>query len=160
MSNNFENIDSHSQKVLNYLKANHRDFIEKYNIEKNEYFEGNYLAFKFFSQKNIELNLELNTSEEELTVVFEDFHWHFNRYTDSDFESEIGDAIRLIKEIQNEDFVILKLLKGKAFYKSKLIRKNEIIALIKNDSLKHNLDWWETVKIESYKGTYDRIFTK
>ncbi|WP_439185931.1 hypothetical protein [Carboxylicivirga taeanensis] len=134
--------------------------MEAFQAKKNEDSDWNYFEFKFTSEIHPELNLELNTYDEELTLVFDDFHWHFDRFSETDFDSEIEEAIKLIKEIQNEDIMVLRLSKGQSFNKSKLIEKKEIIELYKTDTLRNNLDWWETVKIESFKGTYDKIYNK
>lgn len=118
---------------------------KKYSDERNELYD--YIDIPCPS--NAESNLWVSTYGDEITVGFDYFHCHFE-YSDN-HEDDYAEAIKMIKEIINEDIInITGIRKGNLAF-SCFIKPKEIA------SMEIDYDNYDAISIKSWRGNFNEI---
>ena len=148
-------LNQFSERTYDYLSINFPEILEHATSEKSDSGD-NFLRIEIkCPNSNAEYGLYFGSDDEEFTVGFDCHHCHFWGFAEQDFDSELANAIRLIKNILNNEVFVLKFVNGDRYLGSRFIEKKELNSLDKiigEWKLKSN----EQGKIISWYGQFDQ----
>ena len=119
--------------------------VKKYNNERDD----TYIYIDIPCPSDTESNLWISTYGDEMTVGFDYFHCHFG-YSDS-YEEDYDEAIKMIKEIINEDIINITGTREGNWAFSCFIKPEEIA------SMEIDYDNYDAISIKSWKGSFNEI---
>lgn len=119
--------------------------VKKYNNERDD----TYIYIDIPCPSDAGINLWISTYGDEMTVGFDYFHCHFG-YSDS-HEEDYDEAIKMIKEIINEDIINITGTREGNWAFSCFIKPEEIA------SMEIDYDNYDAISIKSWKGSFNEI---
>ena len=100
--------------------------------------------------RDIKQSLHISTDGEEITVGFDSYHSHFNRYADEEEAEAFAEALAFIADIVAEQIAVISWWNGDESCGSTSFATDTDIG---TPSWIHNA---KTARIRSWKGTYDK----
>lgn len=151
----YQGLNEFSQRTYDYLKIHFLEILENATFEKSDSGDNFLKIEKKCPNPNAEYGIYFGSDDEEFTVGFDCYHCHFCGFEEQDFDSELTNAIQLIKDILNNEVFVLKFVYGDRYLGSQIIEKNEL------DSLDKIMQKWklkknEQGKIISWDGQFDQ----
>lgn len=153
MINSYE-LNDYSNKVYEYLKKNNSKLFENISLQPSDFGKNHIVIELITKNQNSASKLILSSEDNELTVGFDIYHWHFDKFREQDFEDEIEIALEYFYKILNEELFVVCAGGGA----STLLTKEEISIIESGQILeKFNYDCI-TYYVTSWSGNHDRIF--
>jgi len=148
-------LNQFSERTYDYLSINFPEILEDAIFEKSDS-GNNFLRIeKQCPNPKAEYGLYFDSNDDEFTVGFDCFHCHFYRFAEQDFDSELTNAVRMIKDILNNELFLLKIVNGHRYLGSQFIEKKELDSLDKIIG-EWNLKSNEQGRIVSWDGYFDQ----
>lgn len=147
-------LNEYSKRVYEYFKKNTCDLLERITIAPSD-FDRNYIEIELVTKnKNSASNLYFSSEHNQLTVGFDNYHCHFDNFSEMDFEQEIKKAIECFYQILNEEFLVVSAGGGA----TTLLTHDEVHKLENG----HKLERFDydciNYYVISWSGKFDKIF--
>ena len=147
-----EELNDYSKKVYNYLKANHNALLDNISLHSSD-FGKNYLLIEIKAHnKNLNSDLFLSSEDNMLTVGFHNYHCHFDKFREQDFNVEIKTALKYFYKILNDELMVVS-----AGGTTDLLTNEELKVLESGQKLEKLDSDCISYYINSWSGSYDRI---
>lgn len=148
-------LNQFSERTYDFLRIHFPEILDYVTSEKSDSGDIFLKIEKQSPNSNANYGLYFSSDDEEFTVGFDCYHCHFFRFAEQDFDTELENAVRMIKGILNNEVFILKFINGDKYLGSQLIENREL------DSLDKIVDEWnlknnEQGKIVSWDGQFDQ----
>jgi len=148
-------LDQFSERTYDYLSINFPEILEFAIFEKGDSGDNFLRIEKTCPNPNAEYGIYFDSEDQGFTVGFDLFHCHLFRFAGQDFDSELANAVQIIKDILNSELFVLKFVDGDRYLGSQLVEKKELDSLdeiIVEWNLKSN----ENGIIVSWDGCFDQ----
>ena len=151
---NSNELNDYSNKVYEYLKKNNSKLLENISLKPSDFGRNHIFIELITKNENSASNLILSSEDNELTVGFDIYHCHFDKFREQDFEEEMKIALEYFYKILNEELFVVCAGGGA----STLLTKEEISIIESGQILeKFNYDCI-TYYVTSWSGKFDKIF--
>ncbi|WP_432672156.1 hypothetical protein [Flavobacterium sp. SM2513] len=153
---NSNELNVYSNKVYDYFKKNNSKLLENISLQPSEFGKNHIFIELITKNENSASNLVLSSEDNELTIGFDCYHCHFDKFPEQDFEEEMKIALEYFYKILSEELFVVSAGGGA----STLLTKEEI-SIIESGQILENFNYdCITYYVTSWSGNHDRIFNK
>jgi hypothetical protein len=99
---NLDELNDYSIKVYKYLKKYHKELLKNISLQTSDFGKKHIIIELITKNENSASNLIFSSDDDQLTVGFDIYHCHFDRFRDQDFKKEIKIAVEYFNKILKE----------------------------------------------------------
>jgi hypothetical protein len=109
----FESLNEYSQKVYDFLKSNYPTYLKNVSVLPCKNFVDNFIKFEIDSpNKKASYNLTFDTDDNQITIFFDNYHCHYDNFSNLNFNEEIELAIETIAKIIADELIVVSYYSG------------------------------------------------
>ncbi|MCK0114655.1 hypothetical protein [Gelidibacter sp. F63206] len=148
---NPEQLNDYSKKVYNYIVANHNVSVGDFSLHPSDFGKNYLLMERKAPNRNLNSDLFLSSEDNMLTIGFHNYHCHFDKMREQNFNEEIKTALEYFNKILNDELMVVS-----AGGTTNLLTKEEIEVLESGQKFEKRDPDCISYRIYSWSGNYDR----